>query len=693
MQNRTIGWLSHAACACLIVGVIGAGCGTIEGLESGLDCPEGATSWCACPGGEEGVTTCLEGGTWDTCDCPEPIVDTPRSIEETVCEPECDGLACGADGCGGTCGDCGPGAVCAEGSCLCVPQAAKGCIGGDVHWLDSCGGAGSLVEDCAQWCEDGVCGGCTPDCEGLGCGADGCGGSCGECMGGEVCDDAGQCACPGEPTTSCVDSDLVAVDGCGVIGELVQACEYGCEDGSCLPCVPSCGETECGSDGCDGSCGSCTNGATCDAGACVCTPQESTACVAGDVRWLDSCGQVGDLLAVCEGLCASGVCVGCEPTCDAAECGSDGCGGTCGGCEGGASCDSGACVCVPDVGETCEGVDLWSHDSCGESTHLLVTCAAACGCQDLVSLATGFLGLTDLCAGETVSVPFMASGPFQADNVFTVQLSNKLGSFIGAPPIGSAPGAVSGTIEAVIPSGLAPGDGYRMRVTASTPVVAGSDNGEDLALHAPPDANFAIGAPGAWSIGFKASVGQQVPFFPAAGPESDLSWNFDAGATWSGGTLAAPLVAYQVPGLKQISLTVTDPWGCQDTRTVETEADSLEVLPCGPSIPSDAATTKPGYNEMSGGAAWVCGGHELTAGGEPGGTVFVESGGTFVFTGGGDWVIYVRAGGTFVPDEAGTSVVVYEPGAILGEADISDHVVACSDLTFDTSSAPSPGCE
>ena len=693
MQKRILERLTHAACLTVSLGVIGSGCGTIEAVDSGLDCPQGATSWCACPRGVEGVSTCLADGTWDTCDCPAPIPDT-SSVAGPSCEPSCDGLECGSDGCGGTCGACGPGAVCADGACLCVPETVKGCIGGDVHWLDSCGGAGSLVEDCAQWCEDGACAGCTPDCEDRACGPDGCGGACGACTGGEACDeDSGQCACPGEPGPSCFDAQVVAVDGCGVIGEVLEPCDHGCAQGACLPCVSSCGDAECGDDGCGGTCGACGDGASCEDGACVCEPEAQTACVGGDVRWLDSCGQVGELLAACESFCVAGECVGCEAACGDAECGPDGCGGTCGSCEGGSVCDSGACVCAPDAGETCEGVDLWAYDSCGVSTHLVETCSSACGCQDQVALATGFLGLTDLCAGQALSVPFMASGPFQADNQFTVQLSNKLGSFVGAPPIGAAPGTTSGSVEVVIPSGLAPGDGYRMRIVASSPPVAGADNGEDLGLHAPPDPDFAIGAPDAWGVGFKASVGQAVAFFPAAGPDVDLGWSFGAGATPAGGSPAAPLVAYQLPGVKQISLTVTDPWGCQATRTVQTEADSVEVLPCNPQIPADAVATGTMTHWPASGPVWVCAGGAYTAGGGEGGLVFVEPGGTFTFTGGGDYTVYVRSGGTLVPDADGSSVVVYEPGAILGDIEFTDHVIACDALAFDTSEAQDPGCD
>lgn len=62
------------------------------------------------------------------------------------CTPDCSGLECGDNGCGGSCGTCGGGDVCVGGTCS-----------------------------------------CTPDCSGLACGDDGCGGSCGTCGGGDTC--------------------------------------------------------------------------------------------------------------------------------------------------------------------------------------------------------------------------------------------------------------------------------------------------------------------------------------------------------------------------------------------------------------------------------------------------------------------------------------------------------------------------
>ena len=50
----------------------------------------------------------------------------------------------------------------------------------------------------------------------------------------------------------------------------------------------------------------------------------------------------------------------CAPDCAGEECGDDGCGGTCGECQGETVCDAGQCVCAPD----CAGKEC-SDDGCG----------------------------------------------------------------------------------------------------------------------------------------------------------------------------------------------------------------------------------------------------------------------------------------------------------------------------------------
>ena len=123
-------------------------------------------------------------------------------------------------------------------------------------------------------------------------------------------------------------------DGCdGVCGTCPtgQACTVA---GQCAPCTASCSGKVCGDDGCGGTCGSCTSGQACNAaGQCIaCTPS-----CAGKVCGNDGCG--GSCGTCSSGTCsAAGQCTGCTPSCSGKACGNDGCGGSCGTCPSGQSC-------------------------------------------------------------------------------------------------------------------------------------------------------------------------------------------------------------------------------------------------------------------------------------------------------------------------------------------------------------------
>jgi hypothetical protein len=188
-------------------------------------------------------------------------------------------------------------------------------------------------------------GNCVPACTGKACGNDGCGGTCGTCASGQVCNASGQCgaAC----TPSCTGL-VCGGDGCG--GTCGPGCSSGqtCNaGGQCVAaCTPNCAGKVCGSDGCGGTCGSgCTTGQTCDAtGQCVsCTP----ACT-GKTCGSDGCGGTcGPGCTTGQTCDATGVCVAtCTPSCTGKTCGPDGCGGTCApGCTTGQTCDAtGVCV-------------------------------------------------------------------------------------------------------------------------------------------------------------------------------------------------------------------------------------------------------------------------------------------------------------------------------------------------------------
>jgi hypothetical protein len=154
--------------------------------------------------------------------------------------------------------------------------------------------------------------------------------------------------------------------------------------------VPDCTGKACGPDGCSGSCGTCPKGYSCDHAACVedqegpgcgnitttgqCQGAILQKCVSGQVVTVD-CALTGK---VCSFVPTSGMfdCVTqCIPVCAGKTCGDDGCGGSCGVCVKGQTCNAGKCVelCQPDcAGRVC-GSDLCGGQ-CGE-------CAAGLTCN------------------------------------------------------------------------------------------------------------------------------------------------------------------------------------------------------------------------------------------------------------------------------------------------------------------------
>ncbi len=158
--------------------------------------------------------------------CPPGTMCTAGGCVALECKPNCDGKACGDDGCGNTC-KCAEGSVCEEGVCKPPLDAAKACEfttfegccdGGKVYFCD--GGQGQSIKcaigkDCG-WtgkfydctAKPGVAdpsgknpqacvapATCKPNCTGKTCGPNGCGGVCGSCSAGQACE-AGKCLAP-----------------------------------------------------------------------------------------------------------------------------------------------------------------------------------------------------------------------------------------------------------------------------------------------------------------------------------------------------------------------------------------------------------------------------------------------------------------------------------------------------------------
>ncbi len=196
-------------------------------------------------------------------------------------------------------------------------------------------------------------------------------------------------------------------------------------------CVPKCAGKECGDNGCNGLCGRCSSGKTCENNICIipnctsvcelesavvcgtplkdstcdssiCSDKKGRLCSVGEVcnnnTWTcekceDSCSSLGfecgthelcGISTYCGGCLndetcsSSGKCGTCTPSCEDKACGDDGCGGTCGSCGNGYVCSLG----------NCEEGEIINGSMCGEWGE----CQAEYDIEDIIS-GGGITGL------------------------------------------------------------------------------------------------------------------------------------------------------------------------------------------------------------------------------------------------------------------------------------------------------------
>ena len=149
----------------------------------------------------------------------------------------------------------------------------------------------------------------------------------------------------------CAIGDHCVSDSTGTWCEPLNGCQTDCEGRNC------------GGDNCLGICGLCEAGYLCGQG--VCEPESTFTKTCQDYGY--ECGEWGgEICGTCSAgkKCLGGECV-CSPSCTDKQCGSDGCGGSCGTCMPPASCaGDGKCVCTPDcTGKQCG--DNGCGNSCG----------------------------------------------------------------------------------------------------------------------------------------------------------------------------------------------------------------------------------------------------------------------------------------------------------------------------------------
>lgn len=91
-----------------------------------------------------------------------------------------------------------------------------------------------------------------------------------------------------------------------------------------------------------------------------------------------------------------------------------------------------------------------------------------------------------ICAGSSFDLSYTATD-IGGGNTFIAQLSDATGSFANPVNIGTLSGnASAGVITATIPSNTIGANGYRIRITSSSPAFIGTDNGANIIISAAP---------------------------------------------------------------------------------------------------------------------------------------------------------------------------------------------------------------
>ncbi len=179
------------------------------------------------------------------------------------------------------------------------------------------------------------------------------------------------------------------------------------------------------------------------------------------------------------------------------------------------------------------------------------------------------------CSGDQLSVGYSIAGVFDANNVFSVQLSDASGSFSNPQIIGSLNSDVSGSILISMPTLTSSASGYRMRIVSTSPMVVSSDNGINLLL-----------------IGTSPTISSLSSNQAQAGSQLTI---YGSGFSSAGNTVSISGVNASIVSQSPSQITVVVPGGlCPGVLTIETGCgyvtNSVEFDPL--STPFIASTTE-----------------------------------------------------------------------------------------------------
>lgn len=179
---------------------------------------------------------------------------------------------------------------------------------------------------------------------------------------------------------------------------------------------------------------------------------------------------------------------------------------------------------------------------------------------------------TTACAKDTIVIPYTVLNKpvFTSNNVFTLQLSDKSGSFSNATTLGTKTGNISDSFQVSLPATLSEGSGYRLRVVTS--------NNADTFLW---DSTLAIGNLDSANIQVSSNsplcVGDTLRLTAINNANSiNYSWTGPSSFT---ATTQSPELANVAISNSGNYYSVTDVYGCKQYDTLSVTVSNMPAQP------------------------------------------------------------------------------------------------------------------
>ncbi len=294
------------------------------------------------------------------------------------------------------------------------------------------------------------------------------------------------------------------------------------------------------------------------------------------------------------------------------------------------------------------------------------------------TITVGKVQRTSLCTGDTIWVPYSASGSFAVDNFFAVQISDPTGSFSNFKNAGNN----------INPSDSIPvimnGDGkyFHVRVIATDPYIISENTSDDISVSNYPTPKPILDLKET-SIGWTGFVGKPIQFHDSKEAEgSKYFWSFDQDPDFLWSTIQEPIITYGSEGNKTGRLTVNNANGCSQTVDF-----NFTLLSCNPIIPDSAFLVRSSISEIHP-VTWVKpGGNYFYNNSAPGGfdRVFVEPGAS-VQINGRNGIFFIRDGASCtLTTHAVYNLLVLNKNKIVDLGGSVNDTLYCDDLQFDYS--------